>query len=404
MKGRLLLSGVVLVLAFVLAAGGISDAARKKIRVGYSIPLNVSFGVEINRALQVAVPMFNQAGGITVNGQRYDLEIMVLDDQYTPDKGRTNAERFVHREKMKYVFYLGSVPTVAAYPVTEEAGVLMLSGATTDKHLFPPSKYTFRSAEGPLAKAVKWKYIRDHWPNAKTVVLTEQDDEGGRADAARVRKIAPFYNFKLLNTLYYPRGTKDFTSIATKIKSINPDIVAFAATEAGTGIGLQIKALRAAGYAGGVAKTEELNMNELRSVASVRDLEGLIGKVGPDLDPNRSKLYMDFKKAFINKYGEWPTIYFGFLSCIHMFKAALEKANSLKVADIAAAIEKGLEWENYSGPFMNIKRQDIGVNRNAGCIAGAGFGVVKNGEHVFERRYSIWEVYEAAKKVYGISR
>jgi branched-chain amino acid transport system substrate-binding protein len=401
-KKRLIFSAIIVFISLLM--GYTATAATKKIKVGYSIPLNVSFGVEINRALKVAVPMLNKAGGITVKGERYDLEVKVLDDQYNADKARTNAERFIYQDGFKHIFYLGSVPVIAAFPVTEKAGALMLAGASTDKHLMPPSRYTFRSAEGPLAKAVKFKFVRDHFPNAKTIVLTEQDDEAGKADGRRVAKIAPYYNFKLLDTLYYPRGSKDFTSIATKIKSINPDIVVFAATEAGTAIGLQIKALRIAGYTGGVAKTEELNMKELKSVASNEQLEGLIGKVGPDLDPNVSQLFKDFKKNFIAEYGEWPTIYYGFLSALHMFKAAVEKADSLEVEDIAKAIEGGLEWETFSGGFMNIKRQDIGINRMAGCIAGASFGVVTNGKHVYEKSYSIQEVYRAASKVYGISR
>jgi hypothetical protein len=185
--------------------------------------------------------------------------------------------------------------------------------------------------------------------------------------------------------------------------SINPDVVVFAATEAETAIGLQIKAIRAAGYKGKIAKTEELNMVELKGIASTADIEGLVGKVGADQIQPLPKELADFKAAYTAKYREWPTIYYGFLSCMYMFKAAAEKAQSLEVPDIAAAIS-GLVWQNINGPYMTYYREDIKLNRPVGVCTNNPMGVVKNGELVLQRTYSIEETFAASALVYGVTR
>lgn len=380
-----------------------TQAPPQVIKMGYSIPLNMSYGVGVKKALDVYLPQFNQTG-ITIKGQKYIVELDIRDDESKPDLGRTNAEYFV-QAKLNYVVYIGSATTVAAATVTEAANVLMFSGASTDQHLLAPAKYTFRSAESYHSKSIKWKFIRDHFPNAKTVGIFEQDNESGKVDAARCKQIAPVYNLSLpdSNVLFYPAGASDFTAIATKMVSINPDIIVFAATEAETAIGLQVKALRAAGYKGGLAKTEELNITELKQVASLTDIEGMIAKCQPDAMPDTSKAFNDFKTAYIAKYGDWPTIYYGFLAFLPMFKAAAEKANSLEVPNVAAAIS-GLEWVHLSGPFATFYREDIKLDRPVGVESVAPMGVIKNGVLTWEKTYTLAECTAANNSVYGVTK
>ena len=396
---------VVLIMSAIIACAQPAPGQKPVIKIGYSIPLNVSFGANINKALDIAVPQFNADYGVKVKGTRYDLQIIKRDDNSSADLGRTNAERFINEDKVKYVFYIGSATTTAAFPVTEQAGVLLFSGAAVDQHLLPPSKYTFRSAESFHSKAVKWKYIREHFPKATKVGLIVSDNAGGKTDADRCKAIAPIYNLVLTDEyiLYYPPGAKDFTAIATKLANLNPDVVVFNATEADTAIGLQIKALRAAGYKGGLAKTEEVNVDELKNVASPQEYEGLLGKCQPDQLPQVSKMLKDFKAGYQAQFKEWPTFLYGFLSCVPMFKAAAEKANSLEVPDIANAVN-GLEWESWSGPFETFCRQDLKVTRPVGVESIAPMGYIKNGVLTWEKTYSLKEAQEAAGKVYGVTK
>lgn len=89
------------------------------------------------------------------------------------------------------------------------------------------------------------------WPNAKTVVFLAPNDEGGRARATEEKQVAESFGVKVLDTLFYPRSAVDFTSLAVKAKSYNPDVVDYPGADTGTQFGLQVKAVYATGFKGG---------------------------------------------------------------------------------------------------------------------------------------------------------
>jgi len=78
------LVSTILIAAFMMfiPLSNASAAEVKTLKVGCTLPLNVGFGVETKKALEIIVPAFNKAGGFDINGQKYKVDLIIYDDKY----------------------------------------------------------------------------------------------------------------------------------------------------------------------------------------------------------------------------------------------------------------------------------------------------------------------------------
>jgi branched-chain amino acid transport system substrate-binding protein len=372
------------------------------LKIGATMPMSSPYGYNTEKGYRILVHMFNEAGGLVVKGQRYKIEYIVYDDQYTAEGGRVGIERLLYRDRvMQIIGMVASQPVLGAISVAEAEKVILMADCTTTKFLEPQYHYTFRTGESPVGQPAKFVYLLRTYPNAKTIAFMGQDDEAGHADADAWTKIANTYGIKVLGTIFYPRGTTDFTAQATKIASLNPDLVQFCNSEGGADIGLQTKALRQAGYKGQPVQTEILDMEQLKAVASDEVLEGLTGRIPADLRPELNPLVKAFKAEWIKTYGDYPRLALGFMGAFYAFIAAVQKADSLDSDDIWNAMQ-GLEFDSLEGHCIMTKRPDFGVvDRFADCAVPLNFGRIINGKLIWEYEVTAEEAIEASAKVRG---
>ena len=134
----------------ILAAG---QAAAKvegdTVYLGAAVSLTGKYttaGEHTRRGYDLAVKAINDAGGITVDGKAYRLEVIYYDDESTPARGAQLAERLINQDDVDYMLGpYSSGLTKAIAPVTEKHGVPMVeaNGAslqpvrpTTTSYLF----------------------------------------------------------------------------------------------------------------------------------------------------------------------------------------------------------------------------------------------------------------------------
>ena len=116
-------------------------------------------GEHTRRGYDLAVKTINDAGGISVSGKTYRLEIIYYDDESTPARGAQLAERLINQDGVE--FMLGpysSGLTKAIAPVTEQYGVPMVEANGASLQLFNKGyRYLFAvlsTTEQYLASAV----------------------------------------------------------------------------------------------------------------------------------------------------------------------------------------------------------------------------------------------------------
>jgi branched-chain amino acid transport system substrate-binding protein len=177
---------------FAIAASGIASraaAAEKKygpgasdadIKIGQTMPYSgpvSAYGVQ-GRCQTAYFQMLNEQGGI--NGRK--LQLISLDDSYSPPKTVEQTRKLVEQEEVLFLFNCLGTPTSAAvqkYLNSKQVPQLFVSSGASrwgDPQHFP---WTMGWAPTYRAEATVYgKYIVKNIPDAKIAVVYQNDDFG----------------------------------------------------------------------------------------------------------------------------------------------------------------------------------------------------------------------------------
>ncbi|MGA2107985.1 MAG: ABC transporter substrate-binding protein [Syntrophorhabdales bacterium] len=392
-----------LVFTGLVTAGGVSAAGTQMLKVGSALPQNFGMGVDAKRALEMLVSQFNDAGGITIKGQNYKVELIVYDDKWTAELGRAALERLIYQDKVKYLVSIFSSPTmVSGLNLVEENKVLNLFAGTSLRVLDPKLHYSFgmmftRTSTPPL-----WVMVKRMYPNAKTVVFLAPNDEGGKARAADEKRVAEAQGVKVLDTLFHTRDAVDFTALAVKAKSYNPDLMDYPGADAGTQFGQELKAMYAAGFKGGQVSAIAPNMEEVMQVASWEAMDGLLFSINQPELPNPSPVAKKFREDYTKTYGKWAPSSVIWIPPWPALIAAFKQADSVDPTVIADMLgSKGLTWETINGRARMVRRPDLNNPRYVDSVQEFSYAQIKNGKIVPVGKVDLDESLAACEKVFG---
>ena len=116
-------------------------------------------GIHASNGYNLAVKAINAAGGVTVGGKSYMLEIVYYDDESTPARTAQLLERLIKQDGIKYMLGpYSSATTKAAAPVTEKYKIPMVEAEGASRSLFTQGyRYLFAvlsTSEQYLASAI----------------------------------------------------------------------------------------------------------------------------------------------------------------------------------------------------------------------------------------------------------
>ena len=164
--GAILIILIVLVVGYFLAQGSAPEEGDDIITIGFIGPLTgdaVSYGEPISNGVRMAVDDINQAGG--VNGKM--LEVIYEDGRCTNEDALNAAQKLVNIDGVKMIIGGAcSGETLAMLPVTEAAGVVVISPSASSPDLTGAGRFFFRNspsdAEGgrKLAELVGQQYTK----------------------------------------------------------------------------------------------------------------------------------------------------------------------------------------------------------------------------------------------------
>jgi branched-chain amino acid transport system substrate-binding protein len=227
--------------AAALAAGfGLpAFAADKTVTVGINLPLtgaDAQAALKIKQGAQLALDDANAAGGVS----GYKINIMVLDDgtatagQYDPAQAATNARKMVSDSSV--VAAVGpqmSGSGKAMSPILSEGDLAIITPSSTNPDITNPK---FASQYRPGGKAVYFRTVTTdayQGPNmanyyadtlkAKAIYILDDSGAYGVGIADSFQKQAEKRGLKILGRDQLNPKEADYTTILTKMKSMNPD-------------------------------------------------------------------------------------------------------------------------------------------------------------------------------------
>ncbi|MFH1125284.1 MAG: ABC transporter substrate-binding protein [Pseudomonadota bacterium] len=404
MKIRSWLVVLPVLLGIVLCKGVVYAQTTEILKVGTVLPHNFGMGVDTKKALEMLVGQFNDAGGITIKGQNYKVQLIVYDDKWTAEAGRAALERLVYQDKVQYLISIISSPTMASgLNMVEENKILNLFSGTTLRAMDPKLHYTFGTSTTRTSLMPLWAVAKRIFPNAKTAVFISPNDEGGKARAAEEKRVAEANGVKVLDTLFHPRDAVDFTALAVKAKSLNPDIMDYPGADSGTQFGLTLKAVYAAGFRNNAHLSAIApKLDEVMQVASVEALEGLLCNIKATELPDPPPMLKKFKDDFTKTYGKWSEAAFPWIPAWPALLEAFKKADSVDPTTVADYIaSKGLFWDRVDSKARMVRRPDLGNTKYCDSVAEVLYGQIKKGKIVHVATVSLDESVAACEKVNG---
>jgi branched-chain amino acid transport system substrate-binding protein len=214
------------------SSGGGSSSGP--IVIGASLPLTgtlAGFGEFDKWGYQHAVAQVNAAGGISINGTKRKVKLVLLDSQSDPNNESTNIQQLITKNNV--VGLLGSCTPALVTPgaiVAERSEVPMVTGCSPVE--------TFASVE-------KWKWVWDEFfstaqlaqsefslfnsaaasPNNKEVAILHDNGPDGEAVGKYDPLTAKASGDKVVLDASFPTTATDFSSLVSQAKASGADIV-----------------------------------------------------------------------------------------------------------------------------------------------------------------------------------
>lgn len=350
----LILSGI----ALAFAPGAHADTV---VKIGSSAPLTggiAHIGQDLVDGARLAVEEINKAG-LTINGEKVTIELLVQDDAADPRQGTQAAQKLVDDGVVGVIGHLNSGVSIPASKIYSDAGVVQITPASTNPSYTRQNlKTTYRviatdAQQGPaLARYAK------NGLKAKTVAIVDDATAYGQGLADEFEKTAKAEGITVVSRDATNDKATDFRAILTKIKAARPDIIMYGGMDA-TG-GPFAKQAQQLAIKSKIISGDGVCTDTLQKLAgdATDNVYCSVAGLAVEKMPGGA----NFAKKFEERFKHPIVIYSpGAYDAVYVLVDAMKRANSTKKADILAAMPK----TDYNGTMGNIQFDQYGDMKGA---------------------------------------
>jgi branched-chain amino acid transport system substrate-binding protein len=203
-------------------------SAQEVIRFGAPLPITGPLAPEAVKQQQgydLWAEQANKAGGITVGGKKYKVEIVYADYQSNTPRSVQTTEQMITQDKVNFMFGpFGSGAAKAASTIAEKYKVPMLAATASSSQVYDQNyKYLFGTftpndtLTTPLTNLVKAKAA-----DVKKVAILARNDLFPLAIAQEMEKSAKANGLEVVYSEKYAINTLDHSATLSQIKSLAP--------------------------------------------------------------------------------------------------------------------------------------------------------------------------------------
>jgi branched-chain amino acid transport system substrate-binding protein len=371
-----------------------TGAAAKEVTIGFTGPLSgpaAQYGRDNVAGLEMGIKDVNEAGGITINGEKYTFRLRTLDDHIDPTAAVNNARRLRDRQGVKFIYNPVFNTIAPMMVINQQPGgeFLMMAYTSTpgvdeiDNELamaIPPPFSAYLQAFSEVAWEKGWRRgamlvtlgaygddwrgaFRNHWTGIGGEIVADHPAN------------------------YY--AETDFSSHLSSVLARNPDFILIGGPSDPTA--LVIEQARGMGFNGGFLLVDQAKLNYIEHQVFNGDrtlLENTVG-VARTLNIGPYEVMEAFHKRYRDEYGMESTseIVLNYAS-IRMLAKAMEHAQSVDdLQAIKAAHNEILPME----PEENLVAY-MGIDGTRMLIP-ASIQYIENGEYA-DAIASIWWIQD----------
>lgn len=276
------------------------------IKIGVLAPLtgtNAEYGKGFEVGTQMAVDRINAAGGI--NGR--NLELVVKDSKGDQKESSDLCRMFGDDQQiMAIIGDFTSGACMANAPIVDEAKIVQLSPTASNPDYASMSDYCFsimgrQDGEAPFYA----KYILGKYMGVKKLGVIYINSDWGKACFDNFKAQCDEDGLEIVEAVNYVQDEKDFSSLITKLKAADPEVICIMDQGAVPQI---INQIRGSGWTDIPITTLGPGTSEQLIDLCGKNAEGLLLTSPFFFDPDDADL-VAWKDEFIKKAGFEPTIH-----------------------------------------------------------------------------------------------
>ena len=362
---------VMLISILLLGLTGIVSAQENIIKIGVAVSLTGKIAYEgrlVKDGYEVWEDWVNSHGGITAGGKNYQVKMVYYDDESTPVRGAKLTEMLITQNKVDFLFGpFSSSITFATTAIGEKYDIITIAPEANATKVYERGYKNVFSVLPPAPMLmVPIAYMAENLdPKPKTVAIIVANDLFPLSCAEGFRDKCIELGFDVVLFEKYPAGATDISALLTKVKALNPDILADAGYTADT-----LMVMR---------QCKELNINPQMYAFSVGVMiPSFIEELGADAEyafegewwlpnmKNEDSVFgttADYVQACKDKFGEdyMPEYHVSSASAAGtLLQLAIEKADSVETAKVREALSSlDVELATWPAIAFNEKGQNI---------------------------------------------
>ncbi len=356
-----------------------AGAMAGEVNIGFTGPLSggaALYGENTLSGLRMAVAEINAAGGFDLNGEKTTVNLVSLDDRYSPAQAATNAKRLKQESNVSAVFVPHSGGIFALQDFNEKDNFLVMAYSSVPTITEQGNSLTLRippTFDG-YVKAFT-DYALEH--QGKKLGMGGATHEYAKIWGSMIKKEWEAKGGDVVadNPMDYNKSADFFTGVS-RIISEGPDVMFVGGASEPTG--LVVQQARQMGFQGGFIVMDQAKIDEVAQVAGGMDMvEGAIGVV--PLSVYETPAARDFIERYQTEFGKVPgsEAAFNYLA-LHALVEAMDATDSTDPKTLRAAIGDALKNMDASKNPYEV----VGVTENGGFITDPTLAVVKDGEIV----------------------
>ncbi len=373
---------VILLLGLSLLLGACQPAAPKTIKIGVNAELTGGIpvvGESCKNAAQLAVKEINDAGGLEVGGRKYQIELIIEDNEDKAESAAAAAQKLATAGVLAMIGPNASRNAIPAAEVAESVGMPMISPwstnpkTTIDAKTGQPKKFVFRAAfiddfQGVVAARFAIEQLKTQRP----AVLYDVASEYNKGIAEVYKRTLEQNGIQVVAFETYTTGDKDFSAQLTKIKEANADTLFL--PNYYSEVPLQVQQAHKIGFTGAILGSDSWGNLELISLCG-QDCEGYFFTThyAPDIATPKAQKFI---KAYEAAYGKTPddvaALTYDSFGLLFQAIQAAGKLDRQAVRDALAAITL------YEGVTGNMQFKGTGDPIKSAVIL-----QIKNGKFVY---------------------
>jgi branched-chain amino acid transport system substrate-binding protein len=218
---------VPLFLAGLVAAGGCGGNKGGTIKVGVYGSLTgttATFGQSTENGARLAIEEINAAGGI--GGKK--IEMVSEDDQSKAEEAATAVQKLINQDRViALIGEVASSRSLAAAPIAQDAGVIMISPSSTNPEVTKKGNFIFRTCFiDPFQGTVMAKFATQNLGLKRVAILKDvKNDYSVGLAQFFTEEFVGRQGGSITGEQAYSEGDADFRSQLTALKANNPEAI-----------------------------------------------------------------------------------------------------------------------------------------------------------------------------------